>query len=241
MKLYQSWSSSPDQSLRFFADEVPECIKVTLGTGNTMFIPTGWIHAVFTPKDSIVIGGNFLHGFDISGQLQIYSIENATNVPMKFRFPYYERMQWYALEKYTKDLKSGMEFSPFELFGLKSLIQLLRNWLKRDKYKEDCPLKDPIGLLEVLKDFISSISLVDFEVSMSVPLETLEYCETLQTFETVETQKTIKTIKNVKNSSKSPLETTKIVSKKATKSSQIVKKQKSIYSRLSKAIRNLKK
>lgn len=33
-------------------------------------IPTGWIHAVYTPKDSIVFGGNFLHSLNISLQLQ---------------------------------------------------------------------------------------------------------------------------------------------------------------------------
>lgn len=30
-----------------------------------MIIPTGWIHGVYTPKDTLVIGGNFLHGLII--------------------------------------------------------------------------------------------------------------------------------------------------------------------------------
>ena len=51
-----------------------------------MFIPTGWIHAVFTPSDSVVIGGNFLHGLNIRRQLSIYDIEVATGVPAKFRY-----------------------------------------------------------------------------------------------------------------------------------------------------------
>ena len=51
-----------------------------------MFIPTGWIHAVFTPADSVVIGGNYLHGLNIRGQLAIYDIEVATGVPQKFRY-----------------------------------------------------------------------------------------------------------------------------------------------------------
>jgi hypothetical protein len=69
-----------------------------------MIIPTGWIHAVFTPKDSIVIGGNFLHGFNIHGQLQISEIENRTGVPAKFHFPFYERIHWYAAKHYFKIL-----------------------------------------------------------------------------------------------------------------------------------------
>lgn len=35
-----------------------------------MFIPTGWIHAVLTPIDSLVFGGNFLHSLNIPMQLQ---------------------------------------------------------------------------------------------------------------------------------------------------------------------------
>ena len=38
--------------------------------GQTMFIPTGWIHAVLTPIDSLVFGGNFLHSFNIGLQLR---------------------------------------------------------------------------------------------------------------------------------------------------------------------------
>jgi hypothetical protein len=68
-------------------------------------IPTGWIHAVYTPDDSIVIGGNFLHGFNIGIQLAIYDIEKRTNVPIKYRFPYFEKMSWYAGKYYNKILK----------------------------------------------------------------------------------------------------------------------------------------
>ncbi len=38
--------------------------------GNTIFLPTGWIHAVYTPQDSIVFGGNFLQSFNIPLQLK---------------------------------------------------------------------------------------------------------------------------------------------------------------------------
>jgi Jumonji helical domain len=72
-----------------------------------MIIPTGWIHAVYTPEDTIVIGGNFLHGINIGGQLKIYDIENRTQVPLKFRFPYFVRMQWYAARTYLNLLRGN--------------------------------------------------------------------------------------------------------------------------------------
>ena len=33
---------------------------VDLHEGDTLIIPSGWIHAVYTPVDSMVFGGNFL-------------------------------------------------------------------------------------------------------------------------------------------------------------------------------------
>ena len=40
----------------------------------------GWIHAVYTPEDTLVFGGNFLHSFNIPMQLNIYNIEDRTRV-----------------------------------------------------------------------------------------------------------------------------------------------------------------
>uniref|UniRef100_H3AY59 Lysine demethylase 2A n=1 Tax=Latimeria chalumnae TaxID=7897 RepID=H3AY59_LATCH len=61
---------------------------------------SGWIHAVYTPQDTLVFGGNFLHSFNIPMQLRIYSIEDRTRVPVKFRYPFYYEMCWYVLERY---------------------------------------------------------------------------------------------------------------------------------------------
>ena len=41
---------------------------------------TGWIHAVHAPVVSLVFGGNFLHSFNISGQLAVADIEETTAV-----------------------------------------------------------------------------------------------------------------------------------------------------------------
>lgn len=51
-----------------------------LQSGDTFFIPSGWIHAVYTPKDSLVFGGNFLHSFGIEKQLKIATVEEQTKV-----------------------------------------------------------------------------------------------------------------------------------------------------------------
>jgi len=44
--------------------------RAVIKQGQTVFIPTGWIHAVLTPVDSLVFGGNFLHSLSIGLQLR---------------------------------------------------------------------------------------------------------------------------------------------------------------------------
>jgi len=43
---YERWSGTEVQNHTWLGDMVDEVMKVTLVQGNTMIIPTGWIHAV---------------------------------------------------------------------------------------------------------------------------------------------------------------------------------------------------
>jgi hypothetical protein len=45
------------------------------------------LNSQYTPTDSLVFGGNFLHSLNIGTQLELHRIEIATKVPKKFRFP----------------------------------------------------------------------------------------------------------------------------------------------------------
>ncbi|PIO64079.1 hypothetical protein TELCIR_14304 [Teladorsagia circumcincta] len=44
--------------------------SVFINAGQTLMIPSGWIHAVYTPVDSLVFGGNFLHALNVPMQLK---------------------------------------------------------------------------------------------------------------------------------------------------------------------------
>ncbi|KAH9376661.1 hypothetical protein HPB48_005872 [Haemaphysalis longicornis] len=121
-QLYEQWVLSGKQGDVFFGETVEKCDRVTLTEGDTFFIPTGWIHAVYTPEDALVFGGNFLHSYGIEKQLQICQIEDATHVsvprafcdffcrgergkvPVKFRYPFYREMLWYVLQRYVQCL-----------------------------------------------------------------------------------------------------------------------------------------
>jgi len=52
---------------------------------------------VYTPEDSLVFGGNFLHNFSIYRQLQAHMIEERTRVGKIYRFPYFKQISFYAL------------------------------------------------------------------------------------------------------------------------------------------------
>uniref|UniRef100_A0A672FLC4 Lysine (K)-specific demethylase 2Bb n=1 Tax=Salarias fasciatus TaxID=181472 RepID=A0A672FLC4_SALFA len=100
LALYEDWVLSGKQSDVFLGDRADGCQRVELKQGYTFFIPSGWIHAVYTPVDTLVFGGNILHSFNIPMQLNIHEIENRTKVHSKFRFPFYYEMCWYVLERY---------------------------------------------------------------------------------------------------------------------------------------------
>ncbi|XP_055941195.1 lysine-specific demethylase 2A-like isoform X2 [Argiope bruennichi] len=121
LALYENWVLSGKQGDVFFGDTVEKCARVHLESGDTFFIPTGWIHAVYTPEDTIVFGGNFLHNFGIEKQLRIAEVEDLTHVPVKFRYPFYTEILWYVVQRFVHCLlgknylicnESGEYFDP---------------------------------------------------------------------------------------------------------------------------------
>ncbi|XP_022612910.1 lysine-specific demethylase 2A-like isoform X1 [Seriola dumerili] len=112
LELYENWVLSGKQGDVFLGDRASDCQRIELKQGCTFIIPSGWIHAVYTPVDSMVFGGNFLHSFNIPMQLNICNIEDRTRVPVKFRYPFYYEMCWYVLERYVFSLTKTSYLTP---------------------------------------------------------------------------------------------------------------------------------
>uniref|UniRef100_A0A6Q2WWC5 [histone H3]-dimethyl-L-lysine(36) demethylase n=1 Tax=Esox lucius TaxID=8010 RepID=A0A6Q2WWC5_ESOLU len=112
LELYENWVLSGKQGDIFLGDKATDCQRIELKQGYTFMIPSGWIHAVYTPEDTLVFGGNFLHSFNIPMQLNIYNIEDRTRVPAKFRYPFYYEMCWYVLERYLYCLTNTSHLTP---------------------------------------------------------------------------------------------------------------------------------
>ena len=99
LKAFEQWTCSKSQDAVFFGDIVghENCFQLDLLAGQTLLIPGAWIHAVHTPLDSLVFGGNFLHSFNIVRQLQVYGIEQRTFVGKAYRFPHFKLVNWFVL------------------------------------------------------------------------------------------------------------------------------------------------
>ena len=148
---YEAWCRDSEQAKRFLGGEVKECIRVDLSAGDTMIIPSGWIHAVYTPTDSLVLGGNFLTPIHIPSQLNIAKIETKTRVPNKFRFPFFDISMWYTavyyLDTYIPRRKRGPipkagrrntdGMSEYEIEGIKVLAEWL--WKKSKLRTQQVP------------------------------------------------------------------------------------------------------
>ena len=111
LDIYTSWCLQQNQNFIWYPDHFvfrdkkkiypTGGVKITLQPGDLFMIPSGWIHCVHTPQDSIVIGGNYLTLRDMPTQLKIYDIERVTKVPAKFRFPMFNKVIWLSAIYYA--------------------------------------------------------------------------------------------------------------------------------------------
>eukprot|EP00800_Vazella_pourtalesii_P008917 TRINITY_DN2281_c0_g1_i1.p1 TRINITY_DN2281_c0_g1~~TRINITY_DN2281_c0_g1_i1.p1 ORF type:complete len:524 (+),score=100.94 TRINITY_DN2281_c0_g1_i1:373-1944(+) len=135
VKKYERWSSSHYQSNTFFGDVVDKCYQCEINAGETMFIPTGWIHAVYTPIDSIVFGGNYLTKFNIPLQLKVYNIERNLDTPAKFLYPNYETLYWLAGDQLLQEVNSRNEnrSADYLIPGLELMVKMFKEWNRNRK------------------------------------------------------------------------------------------------------------
>jgi len=102
--LYEKWVKEPYAAKTkngFFGDQAEGCCRLDIPAGATMLLPAGWIHAVYTARDTLAFTGSFLHSFNIDSQLKVCFLEDSLGVPDKFRFPFHTEMLWYVLDRYV--------------------------------------------------------------------------------------------------------------------------------------------
>lgn len=108
LSAFEKWCRSPAQSYTWFPSLAQGLSIVSLGPGDTLLIPSGWIHAVYTPEDTVVFGGNFLMASSTDAQIVVDAMEQRTNVGMEYKFPHFRE----TMSRYAKLLKNNNEHVP---------------------------------------------------------------------------------------------------------------------------------
>ncbi|XP_033018237.1 LOW QUALITY PROTEIN: lysine-specific demethylase 7A [Lacerta agilis] len=173
LAIYESWSSSVTQSEVYFGDKVDKCYKCVVKQGHTLFVPTGWIHAVLTSQDCMAFGGNFLHNLNIGMQLRCYEMEKRLKTPDLFKFPFFEAICWFVAKNLLETLKELKEdgFYPqtFLVQGVKALLTALKLWMKKDLVTEHVfEIPDNIRPGQLIKELSKVIRSVEEENSKPV-------------------------------------------------------------------------
>ncbi|TGZ67239.1 hypothetical protein CRM22_004904 [Opisthorchis felineus] len=109
--------------------------QLHVGPGQTILLPAGWIHAVYTPSDCLVFGGNFLNELHIPIQLSVYRMEQKSETPRKFQFPNFEKIHWFVAERIagrlTNALYDNREPAAYEIEAAHALAKVLPRWLEK--------------------------------------------------------------------------------------------------------------
>ncbi|KAF3190017.1 JmjC domain-containing histone demethylation protein 1 [Orbilia oligospora] len=160
---YETWSQLPDQNSTWYPSLLTNgngngediVRRVDLQAGDTMLIPSGWIHAVLTPEDALVIGGNFLTRLSLDQQIRIAEIEKNTEVPAKFRYPQFQKVMWFtALDYLQKDPLPEELFDDddWDLLIATEDVQIQRTYVGYSQYELDG--------LPVLGDYLLRTALI---------------------------------------------------------------------------------
>nr|XP_054509810.1 LOW QUALITY PROTEIN: histone lysine demethylase PHF8 [Agelaius phoeniceus] len=140
LALFEAWSSSRNQPELFFGDQVDRCFRCHLRQGQTLFIPTGWIHAVLTPVDSLAFGGHFLHSLNIGMQLRAYELQRRLNTPDLAKFPNFEAVCWYVgrhlLDTFRGLRENRRHPAAYLVLGARALTGAFRAWTRREVLAE---------------------------------------------------------------------------------------------------------
>ncbi|KHJ90804.1 PHD-finger [Oesophagostomum dentatum] len=147
LDLFEEYQRAENRTEKFFGDLVPPGAlrRVVIEKGQTLMIPSGWIHAVYTPQDSLVFGGNFLHALNVPMQLKVYEMEQRLKKEVgtedKFLFPHFELVNWYAarsliLESLREANDEGNRADQYIMDAAQALLPRLREWMRRDREEQ---------------------------------------------------------------------------------------------------------
>lgn len=132
LKEFEDYYKDDKEGEEFFVDRVARVLGIDKNSpaikdyilfveqkkGQTIFIPSGWIHAVHTPVDTLAIGGNFLNGYAIKLQADIHMQDKRMETAERFKFPHFEIINYYAAYYYYEEIQVVLQNLPKKVWGI---------------------------------------------------------------------------------------------------------------------------
>lgn len=158
--LLKSLTLKDKQKLRLSNPNIPEAYLnngfiIDILPGDLLLLPSSWIHAVLTEKDSIIIGGNFINLLSLQNHLKTYQIEIETKVSDQFKFPNFVKFLW-LIAYFIHNNKDNEKFklnSQHEKNCVDSLIKFLNdqwNYINSPKSKSSSFTKaEKLGISKI--------------------------------------------------------------------------------------------
>ncbi|KAE9551614.1 hypothetical protein FO519_005188 [Halicephalobus sp. NKZ332] len=136
LKAYSKWIQSLNKDELFMPTLARNELKrIVVNEGETILIPSGWIHATFVPEDSIVFGGYFLHELNIRMQLKIHRMEKKIHNENS-SFPKFELINWYTARALVRKISDANEKNEallkHSILSLMAFHDTLKSWKEKD-------------------------------------------------------------------------------------------------------------
>ncbi|KAF1762584.1 hypothetical protein GCK72_010846 [Caenorhabditis remanei] len=107
LEIYKRYEGSNPPEKWIVEEIFDELQRVEIKKGYTAFIPAGYIHAVYTPEDSIVFGGNFLMDGHIDRHFEMTAVEEKAlefgHIEVDNTFPNFENVMWRYTDKVVNE------------------------------------------------------------------------------------------------------------------------------------------
>uniref|UniRef100_A0AAF5DMA0 JmjC domain-containing protein n=1 Tax=Strongyloides stercoralis TaxID=6248 RepID=A0AAF5DMA0_STRER len=110
IRMFEEYSKDYSCEKQFLGCLVEDCCRITLTAGQSFYLPAGWIHAVLTNEDSLMIGGNFLTVASLETHIKIVESERRLRVESDYKYPYFTELMWYTIAEAVKEI-SGLNFT----------------------------------------------------------------------------------------------------------------------------------
>ncbi|GMT09861.1 hypothetical protein PFISCL1PPCAC_1158, partial [Pristionchus fissidentatus] len=159
LKAYLVHSKRTNNSEIFLGDKLSGVTRIVVEVGQTLIMPAGCLHFVYTPVDTLMVGGNALTDYGIDEQIKIGRIEQLTAMEKQCTFPNFRLIHCYRAHQVGKKLNAmTSKASSFEMEVATKLIQILEKndngcWKINDATMHEtiCRGKSQAEIVEYLK------------------------------------------------------------------------------------------